>query len=149
MKQFVALGILLWLLPLTVPRALAEDAPDKAMVLALENAWNLAEAHKDARAMGELMSDTLIFIDYDGALLDKGQFLARLKERPQQDEKLVTESMSVRLFGPTAIVLGLYRESGLSKGKPYVRRGRFIDTWQQENGVWKCIASQATLISKG
>ena len=148
MKRLVTTAAIALAMLLPAPSTLAADPPGEAMVLALENAWNLAEAHKDVGAMESLMSDSMIFIDVDGSLLNKGQFLANLKARPQQDQKLVTESMSVHVFGATAVVLGVYRESGVAKGKPYVRRGRFLDTWQNENGVWRCIASQATLISK-
>jgi len=44
-------------------------------------------------------------------------------------------------------VVGTYREKGMEKGKPYVRRGRFTDVWVQEKRGWLCAASHETLIS--
>ncbi len=37
-------------------------------------------------------------------------------------------------------------DTGATKGKPYTRRARFTDTWIKQNGQWKCVASQSTLI---
>jgi hypothetical protein len=31
-------------------------------------------------------------------------------------------------------------------GRPYTLRGRFTDTWINENANWICVASQSTLI---
>jgi ketosteroid isomerase-like protein len=56
----------------------------------------------------------------------------------------VTETMSVRVFGNTAVVTGVYREKGVRDGKPYQQRRRFIDTWVSENGNWVCVAASAT-----
>lgn len=130
----------------------AQSSPDAASeqnrVLALENAWNLAEEHKDAKALDELLSSSLIYIDYDGSLMDKGQFLAAIKEPALHPEQIVNENMTVHLYGDAAVVTGVYREKGVSKGKPYLRRGRFSDTWVNQKGTWQCVASQSTLISR-
>jgi len=56
--------------------------------------------------------------------------------------------MTAHVYGDAAVVTGIYREKGISKGKAYSRRGRFTDTWVKENGTWMCVASQSTLMSK-
>jgi|SRR5882672_4661808 len=121
----------------------------QAKVLALENAWNLAEAHKDARALEQLMANSLIYIDYDGTLMSKTQFLANVKAAAKEEQKIVTESMTVQIHGKTAIVTGIYRDTGMAHGKPYALKGRFLDVWVEENGNWQCVAAQATLVGKG
>jgi len=80
--------------------------------------------------------------------MNKAQFLASMKVPTLGQQKIVTESIAAHAYGTTVIVTGVYRETGFSKGKPYTRRGRFMDAWMQNNGDWKCIASQATLIIK-
>jgi len=50
--------------------------------------------------------------------------------------------------GDSAVVTGVYHEKGQRNGKPYLRRGRFPDTWVLVQGNWVCVASQSTLISK-
>ena len=122
----------------------------KAKILALENAWNLAEAHKDAKAMEQLMARELVFVDYDGTVLNKAQVLAGVRTSTSQQPKMEMESITARVSGKTVLVTGVYKDSGRLHGKAYSRKGRFMDVWvEQENGNWRCVASQATLMSKG
>jgi hypothetical protein len=39
---------------------------DKSKIVALENAWNLAEQHKDVKALDEMRGSNLVYVDYDG-----------------------------------------------------------------------------------
>jgi hypothetical protein len=55
--------------------------------------------------------------------------------------------MTAHIWGTTAIVTGIFRERGVHEGKPYSRRGRFIDTWIFKDGIWVCVAAQATLLN--
>ena len=52
--------------------------------------------------------------------------------------------MTVHVFGNTAISTGVFRAKGVEKGKSYVRRERFVDTWIFKNGKWVCVATNAT-----
>ena len=56
--------------------------------------------------------------------------------------------MNARVYGDAAVVTGVYRVRGTDNGKPYLRRGRFTDTWINRYGNWVCVASQFTLITK-
>lgn len=120
---------------------------ERTRILALENAWNLAEEHKDVKALDGLLASTLVYVDYDGSFMDKAQFMASVKAPSLHPEQIVNESMTAHIYGDSAIVTGVYREKGIAAGKPYLRRGRFTDTWVNQNGTWVCVASQSTLIS--
>jgi hypothetical protein len=130
---------------------LARDAPDtegeRTRILALENAWNQAEEHKDTGALDGLLTATLAYTDYDGTFMNKAQFMASVKAPSLHPEQIVNESMTAQVYGDSAVVTGVYREKGVNHGKTYLRRGRFTDTWVSENGTWRCVASQSTLIS--
>ena len=127
----------------------ASDADaEKDRILALENAWNQAEEHKDTNALDSLLASSLVYIDYDGSLMNKAQFLASARQPALHPEEITNESTTAEVYGDSAVVTGVYREKGVNKGKPYLRRGRFTDTWVKVNGTWQCVASQSTLISK-
>jgi len=126
----------------------ATPDPQQSKILALENAWNQAEEHKDAKALETLLHPDLVYIDYDGSIMSKGQFIASIKAPTLKPEQIVNESMSAHVFGDSAVVSGIYREKGIKDGKPYLRRGRFTDTWIYQNGLWMCVASQSTLIAQ-
>ncbi len=120
---------------------------EKSRIIALENTWNLAEQQKDVKALGQLVGDNLVYVDYDGSIQNKAQFLASVASPSLHPEQIVNESTTLYMYGSAAVVTGTYREKGIEKGKPYLRRGRFTDTWVYANGAWQCVASQSTLIS--
>jgi hypothetical protein len=121
---------------------------DKSKIVALENAWNLAEQHKDVKALDELLGSNLVYIDYDGTAQNKEQFLASVRKPSLHPEQIVNESTTVYMYGTAAVVTGTYHEKGVNNGKTYLRRGRFTDTWIYLNGTWQCVASQSTLLSR-
>ena len=120
----------------------------QSKIIALDNAWNQAEERKDAKALDAILDNSLVYTDYDGTMLTKPDFLASVKAAARQPQQQVTESMNARVYGDGAVVTGVYRVKGTEKGKPYLRRGRFTDTWISRNGMWVCVASQYTLIAK-
>jgi ketosteroid isomerase-like protein len=132
------------LLPAQDHRALS---PDESLILTLEKAWNVAEETKDVRALDQLLSGTLAYTDYDGSFMSKEQFLSSVKSAGLDADQITNENMSVKMYGGSAIVTGVYHEKGTQKGKAISRRGRFTDSWVKENGTWLCVASQSTLIS--
>ena|SRR5437868_5025118 len=131
--------------------AIAQDAPkqsaEEGHLLALESAWNHAEQSKDAAALNQLLGESLIYIDYDGTLLNKKQFLETTLHNEVEQEQINNDGMTVHVYGNAGIVTGVYRDKGVQKGKAFLRRGRFTDTWINQNGAWQCVASQSTLIS--
>jgi ketosteroid isomerase-like protein len=116
-------------------------------ILALETAWNRAEQTKDVAALDQLLAPSLVYVDYDGSMQSKEQFLASAKSEGLQPEQIVNDQMVAHVYGDCAVVNGIYREKGIFKGKPYLRRGRFTDTWVRTSGTWQCVASQSTLIA--
>lgn len=149
MRMVVAAPLLVLAASWLAPAQNMEDyQADRSRILALENAWNQAEEQKDTKALDSLLAHTLVYIDYDGSLMNKEQFLASIKEPTLHPEQIVNESMNAYVFGDSAIVTGVYRETGTLRGKRYLRRGRFTDAWVKQKGTWQCVASQSTLISK-
>jgi ketosteroid isomerase-like protein len=140
-------GVLLAAMAFSLGLRAQTSNADESKILALENAWNLAEQHKDARALDELLGDALVYIDYDGSIMSKSEFLSSVTKPSLHPEQIVNESTTVHLYTASAIVTGIYREKGVDKGRPYLRRGRFTDTWVYQDGIWRCVASQSTLIS--
>jgi ketosteroid isomerase-like protein len=142
-------AIVLVFLGSVLPFAAGQSSADKnaiTSVLALEHAWNQAEERKDTRALDAIFDDALVYVDYDGSFRTKSEFLARVKSSASKPDQEVTESMTGHMFGNTVVVTGIYIARGTEHGKPYVRRGRFVDTWNYTDGRWLCVASQATPI---
>lgn len=121
---------------------------DEGTILVLENAWNKAEMNKDGQALDELLANSLVYVDYDGSLMDKDQFVASAKNSTVQSLQLVNDNVHVHTYGDSAVVYGVYHEKGVEKGRSYTRNGRFVDTWVKVSNTWQCVASQSTLLSR-
>jgi ketosteroid isomerase-like protein len=116
-------------------------------VLALEKAWNLALEEKNTKALDMLLANTMVSIDIDGSVASRSEFLASIKSADYQPSQAVTEQSTVQVYGDTAVVVGIFRVKGTEKGKPYVRRERFVDTWIKISGTWQCVVTTSTLIT--
>lgn len=126
----------------------SKTSADENRILLLENAWNSAEQQKNTRVLNDLLASSLVYTDYDGSFMTKSEFLASVANPSLHPEQIINESVTVHAYGSSAIVTGVYREKGVSNGKRYSRRGRFTDTWVSQNGIWQCVASQSTLMSR-
>ncbi|HEY6943808.1 MAG TPA: nuclear transport factor 2 family protein [Candidatus Acidoferrum sp.] len=121
---------------------------EEGRIIALESAWDQAEQNKDANALANLLADNLVYVDYDGSISTKQQFLADVKSADITGEQINNEGVTVRLYGNNvAVSTGVYRDKGIERGKPFSRRGRFTNVWLNQSGNWECIASQSTLIA--
>jgi ketosteroid isomerase-like protein len=82
MIRILALDLLVSASPLlAAPQSkTTNSADDKSTILALESAWNQAELHHDATAVAAIMADTFISVDHHGALQNKSQYLAGIKD---------------------------------------------------------------------
>jgi len=125
-----------------------QSSSDEAgRIQALELAWNHALEAKDAAAMDMLLANTMVSVDIDGSVVNKKEFLASVKSPEYQPSQAVTEQSNVQMYGGAAVVVGIFRIKGVEKGKTYVHRERFVDTWVKINGTWQCVATTSALIT--
>jgi ketosteroid isomerase-like protein len=148
MKVLFTVLLLLLSPRLSSPQTSARPDDDQSKILALENAWNLAEEHKDVKALEMLLHPNLVYIDYDGSRMTKDEFIASVKAPELHPQQIVNESVTAYVYGDSAVATGVYKEKGVRNGKAYQRRGRFTDAWVFQSGRWMCVASQSTLIGK-
>lgn len=146
MKLIVVIAFALWMgAGVSWGQTIGSD--EGARVLALDNSWNRALETTDTKALDMLLADNFVSIDIDGSMQTKREFLASLKstgyDAPSQS---VTEQSKVDVYGSSALVLGIFRTQSKAKGRSITRRERFLDTWVNLNGTWKCVASVAVLM---
>lgn len=123
------------------------DSDTAAAIRALEREWTEGQNRNNNRALDLLFDNALVYVEY-GRLLSKGEYLSRIREGVPDSDQIVTESMTIRAFGTTAIVVGTYKELQLSGGHHTQARWRFIDTWIYKKNGWVLVAAGAAPISK-
>jgi ketosteroid isomerase-like protein len=121
-----------------------DEAAARAQVLALEKAWNQAYKAGDTKALDAILDNSLVLVEDDGSLKTKSEFLGSVKSSNVNQEQVAPESLTVRVFGDTAISIGVIAVKETKGGKAVIHRERFIDTWIKKNGSWICIATDAT-----
>ena len=142
MKRF---ALFLVVLTLTGSLAAQERNSVESKIIAMEKAWNQAFKFRDKKALGEILHDSIVLVNDDGSLASKGNFLTLVESaKSSDDQQAEPESISVHVFGDTAIATGVFKEKGVENGKAYVRRNRFVDTWVNKSGNWVCVAASAT-----
>jgi ketosteroid isomerase-like protein len=142
----VTIGITLFASPALI-FAQNDEATARAQVLALEKAWNQAFKAADIKALDSILDNSLILVEDDGSLKTKSEFLASIKAATVNEEQVAPESLTVRVFGNTAIAIGVIATKETKGGRSVVHRERFIDTWIKKGGSWICIATDATPIT--
>ena len=150
MKAVLSVVIVLFCCCVASLLAAQNSGPDseEVRILELEAAWNRAEQQKDTQALDLLLADSMSYIDYDGTVMDKAQFLASASKQSLHPLQIMDETIKAHIYGQSAVVTGLYLEMGTDKRKPYQRRGRFTDMWIRLGKSWQCVSSQSTLIAR-
>ena len=126
--------------------AQGSDASVEGKIIALEKLWNQAFKSGDSKALDSILDDSIVLINDDGSTQTKKEFLASVKATNAQEQQVAPQALKVNVHGDVAIASGVMRVKGVEGGKAYTRRERFVDTWLHKNGVWVCIATNATPI---
>ena len=143
MKTIVAVVLLFAASPFLAAQS---DSGVAAKITALEKAWNQAYKAADRGALNTILDDHVVLSNDDGSAQTKAEFLASLTPINSQEQQVTPESISVYAFGDVAIATGVFQAKGVEKGKHYMRRDRFVDTWMRKGDNWVCIGTNATPI---
>jgi ketosteroid isomerase-like protein len=119
------------------------EADAESKLVAMEHVWAQAYMAKDPKALARILDEAFVCVSSDGRLFTKADVLADVSA--SQTLELLTESMTVRLHGDTAIITGIFKTVGVQNGKAFARHERFVDTWLYRNGQWASISSIVTL----
>jgi ketosteroid isomerase-like protein len=145
-RRAIVTGTILLLSVIPAFAQQSNKSDEGARVQALDNSWNSALETKDAKALDLLLTESFVSVDIDGSIQSKSEFLASIKSPDYHPSQAVTEQSTVQVYGDSSVVVGVFRTKGVEKGKPYVHRERFVDTWVKSNGTWKCAAAITVLI---
>ncbi|MBI3838815.1 MAG: DUF1259 domain-containing protein [Planctomycetia bacterium] len=127
-------------------------APDAAsidrQVLDLERQFESAILHGDLAFFERVLAPEFTHTSQNGKQRNRAEWLANHKPGETPYESLNTDGLSVRVFGPTAIVTGKIAPKGRSlSGAPIEGEYRFLRTWTNHNGNWQVAAFQSTRIA--
>src|SRR5262249_57198252 len=88
---------------LVSPALAVDEAAEKSKLIALENAWNQAQLHADAKALEELVSDQYVYTDTDGRFMNKSAFLGDIKDPSYKTTLAANEDVRVFVYDRAAV----------------------------------------------
>lgn len=104
-----------------------------------------ADAYRrsDPAYMEALTGSDFLLTDTDGAWLDRDAFLARLRMPPPFAD-IAYDDVEIRLFGPVAVLHGVFHGRTPAGGQAHVR---YTDVYAWETGRWRLVGGQNTPIA--
>lgn len=110
----------------------------------LIKAW----VNHERETINQLLADDWAVTDPAGHHLTKAEVLAEFDSGGRKLESGTIDDVAVRLYGDAAVVTGRTIATGSYQGKSVSVKLRFTDVFVKQNGNWRAVASQATLITE-
>ena len=109
----------------------------------IENSWTDAQKSKNVEKLREILADDWVGLGWDGATSDKAHALAELKSASNSLDGIEMRTMTVRIFGNTAVVTGSDTEKSTEHGKDSSGKYLWTDVFVRQQGRWRAVASQS------
>jgi ketosteroid isomerase-like protein len=128
------------------PKQETDPEAVRAEILAIENQWATAIERQDAAAFERLAAEDFRFIDENGRVLNRAQYIADRSHNPDNVESAVQDEIEVRQYGDAAIATGRSTLHGTRNGAPFVYRFRWTDVYVRRAGRWHPVSAQLTAL---
>ncbi len=129
-------------------RAGSSQADVQREIKQLEDERNRAILQGDVDALDRMTADDYTFITLRGELRTKDEILKGFKSGSFKYDSRQISDLNVRVYGDAAIVTGRSIQNGRENGKDYSGDYRFTRVYVRQNGHWRTVALQTTLIQK-
>ena len=131
----------------SVARA-ADPAPAvEEQLKKIEQDWANAYVKRDTAFVEKITSGDFEFIGPDGNMVGKAEYVKSMNGDTVFTGFKVDE-LKIRVYGDTAVVLGLATISARTKGEDESGRYSFTDVFVKEQGEWKAVSGHVTPVAK-
>jgi len=118
----------------------------QAQILALENQWATAVERQDRAAFERLTAQDFRFIDENGRVLNRAQYIAERSHNPDNVESAVQDEIEIHQYGNAALATGRSIIRGTRDGKPFEYRFRCTSVYAERDGQWQAVSGQLTTL---
>ena len=120
---------------------------DEKQILKSEDDWARALKMKDRQLLDAVIATNFTFIEPDGTLKNRDEYLADRSSDIADIESLELADLKVNVFENCALTSGLSKITERRQGKRYRFNLRWKELWLKDNGKWRVVASQATPVN--
>jgi len=125
-----------------------DAASDEKEIRSVEAVLCRAFESGDAAMLRKHMDATFTQTSSRGEVTDFEQNVAEVARREPRYEVFRNHDQKIRLYGDTAIILGITTVKGTADGKPFEGDFQYTDTWIRRDGLWKIAASHASRLAR-
>ena len=122
----------------------ADDTTAQREILRVEAGLLHAWETGDAATVKRDLDPAFTLVDSRGTVTDYAANVAEVEKRDPAYTVFRNRDQAVRVYGDSAVVVGITRVEGSSGGAQFTAEFRFTDTWVKRDGQWKLAASHAT-----
>jgi ketosteroid isomerase-like protein len=113
-------------------------------VLAAEEEWTQAHLKTDVEALDRLMHPDYTIIKSNGGVWDKKKALASYVPGKRDWTEAGSSQHNVRIYGDTAIVIGVWRAKGINNGEAFDYSARYTSLWVKKDDRLMIVSDQST-----
>ena len=119
---------------------------DERDILQVEEQWSRAIQAGDTATLQTLLANEYVFVDANGATLNKAQEIARYQSGEVRFSSFATSDKKVTVFVGGAVVTGRAAVKGKFKKEDISGDYRFVDVIERRKNTWQPIFSQITKV---
>ncbi len=113
-------------------------------LLKLEKEFAEAIAKNESEAIERFVADDWIIIDPDGGVVNRARFFEAIKSGALMHDMMESEDFRVRVYGDSAVVIGVTRTKGKFMGQEFSTQERATDVFVKRDGRWQCVLTHLT-----
>ena len=118
----------------------------KALIRDLENRRYRAMCEGDAKTLGELLADSMVYTHSTAAADSKASYLQGIRDKKWNYRKIDRPIEDIQVHGDCAVVTGQVRIDIVVQGTAKIMNSRYTNVWVKGKNGWQMVAWQSTLI---
>lgn len=128
----------------TVVPPATEDAPVRTAIERLEHRLRDAMVAADTSVLGSLWAPEYLSTSAVGHTSSRAEALMAYGSGLVQVDSAAISDLDIRVYGSSAVGLGLLTWGGQAAGRPFGATVRFQHVWVRSGDAWRLVASQLT-----
>jgi ketosteroid isomerase-like protein len=113
-------------------------------IRAAEKTWAKAILTKDTATLNKLLGDQLIYAHSTGIVDSKSTYIAKIASGKQLYSSVDHESLTVKLYGGTAVVHARMHINGVNQDGKFDDKLMMMHVWLKTGADWQLVAHQTT-----
>ncbi|MGA1367845.1 MAG: nuclear transport factor 2 family protein [Blastocatellia bacterium] len=116
-------------------------------ILNLEQKWQEALLASDVEALDRIYAETLVYTHSNASVDTKATYLDSIRSGRSRYLSLERDDIRVQIHGETAVVTCHWKVQSIGNGKRHQTDARYIHVYVQQQGTWRMVAHQSTIIA--